>query len=464
MRKKVLGTLAALALGAGGAPAQYTNPPIPPMLPPGAVQPPAELPVPSGDPNALMPNGQPVYPNGGPYGQAPYESPALERTGLFGRGGRGGHGGAGAGAPMIWFDGQYLLMFPKAQPLNFPLLTTSAPTDAGIVGRPTTVDLQSQLDLGNASGFRLSAGFFRPSNTRLGGEIGGMYLAPTSNNVFVSSASNSGGVPVIARPFITTGGAGSSIFVSFPNFAFGSALSRATTQFWGAEANSLINLYRTAEGDSRHWVLNFIAGFRFNQLYETLDVTSRSTLLPGNTSVSNGVGIAAPTSVEIRDTFTTRNSFYGGQAGFQSQFNSGRWYFGVTGKLGVGIIHQEIDVNGSTNAINTETQTVSNSVGGILSNASNIGTYRNDEFGLVTDLNASLGYQLTPWLATTIGYNFIHLNSVARPGNLFNGQVDAAQVPSSGQFGGTSTGRTNFNARQDDFFVHGLNFGFIVRY
>ena len=462
MRKKVLGTLAALALSAGGALAQYTNPPIPPMLPPGAVQPPAELPVPNGDPNALMPNGQPVYPNGGPYGQTPYDSPALERTGLLGRG--GGHGGAGGGGSMLFFDGQYLLMFPKGQPLNFPLLTTSAPADAGIVGRPTTTDLQPNLGLGNASGFRLSAGYFHPTNTRLGGEIGGMYLAPTSNTVFVSSASNSNGVPVIARPFITTNGTGGSILASFPTFAFGSALSRASTQFWGAEANSLINLYRTAEGDSRHWVLNFLAGFRYNQLHETIDVTTRGTLLPGNTAFYNGIAVASPTSVEVRDTFATRNSFYGGQAGLQSQFNSGRWYFGVTGKVGVGIIHQEIDVSGATNALNTATQSTSNSVGGVLANAGNIGTYRNDQFGLVTDLNASLGYQITPWLATTIGYNFIHLNSVARPGNLFNGQVNAAQIPASGNFGGTSTGTPTFNARQDDFFVHGLNFGFIVRY
>ena len=463
MRKKVLGTLAALALSAGGALAQYTNPPIPPMLPPGAVQPPAELPVPGGDPNALMPNGQPVYPNGGPYGQTPYDSPALERErggGLF-----GGRGGRCAGNPMIWFDGQYLLMFPKSQPLNFPLLTTSAPADAGVVGRATTSDLQNNLDLGSSSGFRLSAGFFRPSNTRLGGEFVATYLSPVSNNVFVASASNSNGVPVIGRPFVNTGsGTGGSLLVSFPTFAFGSALSRATTRFYGLEANSLLNLYRTAEGDSRHWVLNFLAGFRYNELYETLDVSSISTLLPGNTAFNNGITIAAPTSVEVKDGFRTKNSFYGGNFGLQSQFSSGRWYLGLTGKVGVGVTHQEIDVTGSTNTLNPVAQTMSSSVGGLLANASNIGTYRNDQFGIVTDLNASLGYQITPWLITTVGYNFIHMNSVARPGNLFNGQVDASVVPSSGTFGGASTGSPSFNVRQDDFWVHGLNFGFIVRY
>ena len=477
MRKKVLGTLAALAVSAGGALGQSpSRMPLPagpgdgamparmanqPMLPPGGY---GEMPVPNVDPNALQPNGLPpgglpTYPNGGAYGQTPYDSPALERNGLFGH-------GRGAANASVWFEGSYLLMFPKSQPVGFPLLTTSSPADAGVVGLPTTSILQggSNLSLGNASGFRLSGGYFRPSDQRIGVEFGGMYLAPVSNIVYASSNSLSNGVPVIARPFIDTGAGGSSLLASFPTFAFGSALSRATTKFYGAEVNSLVNLYRTAEGDSRHWVLNFVAGFRFAQLAEEIDVTSRATLLEGNTASNNGISIAAPTSLEVNDHFRTRNSFYGGQAGLQSQFNSGRWYVGVSGKVGVGVIHQEIEVSGSTNASNAETRATSNSVGGLFANASNIGSYRSDEFGILTDLNATLGYQITPWLIATAGYNFIHMNTVARPGNLFDGRVDGSIIPASNNFGGASSGSPPLITRRDDFFVHGLNFGFILRY
>ncbi len=465
MRKKVLGTLAALAVSAGGAlaqgpmPAPFTNPTIPP---PGVSL--GEMPAGNVDPNAFAPNGLPpgglpTYPNGGPYGQAPFESPALHKGGgLFGAGRHG--------SPSFWIDAQYLLMFPNSQPVGFPLLTTSSPADAGVVGRPTTSVLSggSNLDLGTASGFRISTGYFRPSDMRIGAEFVGTYLSPVSNNLFVSSNSTSNGVPVIARPFIDTGAGGSSLLASFPTFSFGSALTRAETKFWGLEANALVNLYRTAEGDSRHWVLNFVAGFRFNQLAETLEATTRGQLLPGNTATYNGTTISSPTSVEVRDRFSTRNFFYGGQVGLQSQLNSGRWFFGVTGKVGAGIIHQDIDVQGTTSALNVFTQSNSSSRGGLLANASNIGTTRNDEFGIVTDLNTTLGLQITPWLVGTVGYNFVHLSSVSRPGNLFNGQVDGSVVPASSNFGGVSSGSPALINRQDDFFVHGLNFGFIVRY
>ena len=480
MRKKVLGTLAALAASAGGAlaqspgrgpapagypdatPAQFVNtvPAIPAMLPPG------EMPVPSGDPNALAPNGLPpgglpTYPNGGAYGQSPFDSPAMERSGLFG-------GRRSAGNPGLWFDGSYLLLFPKSQPLGYPLLTTSAPADAGVVGRPTTTILQGnggEIPLGNASGFRLSAGYFRPSDQRIGGEFIGTYMAPISNNYFASTSSVSNGIPVLARPFINAGtGAGNGLLASFPTYNYGSALSHVSTQYWGLEANSLVNLYRTGEGDTRHWVLNWLVGFRYNQLAEIIDVTSRGTLLPGATGSYNGVTIASPTSVEIRDTFRTRNHFYGGQTGFQSQFSSGRFYVGVTGKIAIGFVHQEIDVTGTTNASNAATQTSSFGVGGLLANASNIGTYRNDRFAAMTDLNGTLGYHVTPWLIGTIGYNFQHISRVVRPGSQFNGRVDPTLIPSSGSFGGASTGGQAFNIKEEDFYLHGLNFGAIIRY
>lgn len=480
MRKLVMGTLAALAAGAAGAggalaqspnraaagvqQAQHLVQPIPANLPPG-VQP-GELPAAPVDPNAIMPNGlppggYPTYPNGGPYGETPYDSPSLKGSGgLFAGMGRS------PGNPTIWFDGSYLLLFPKSQPSGYPLVTTSAPADAGVIGRPSTTVLHggNEFSLGDASGFRLSGGFFRPSDQRIGAELVGTYMAPTSSIFFGSSSSVSNGVPVIARPYNDTGTGGSSLVASFPTFDYGSVLSRATTKFWGLEANGLINLYRTADGDTRHWVLNFLGGFRFNALNEEIDVTSRGTLLPGSTASYNGVVIGSPTSIEVRDTFQVRNSFYGGQVGMQSQFSSGRWYVGLTGKVGAGIIHQEADITGTSNALNAQDRTGSFSSGGLFANASNIGHYNRDQFGIATDINGTVGYQITPWLMGTIGYNFMHLSSVLRPGNLYNGNVNGAVIPASAQYGGVSTGSAAVNLRQEDFYVHGLNFGFILRY
>ncbi len=68
-------------------------------------------------------------------------------------------------------------------------------------------------------------------------------------------------MPVIARPFVnSTTGVQSSVVVSSPGSLSGSALVRATTEFWGVEASGVLNLYRTCPGECRLWQLNGSAG------------------------------------------------------------------------------------------------------------------------------------------------------------------------------------------------------------
>ena len=233
---------------------------------------------------------------------------------------------------------------------------------------------------------------------------------------------------------------------------------------YGAEANGLWNAYRTCPGECRNWNLNLLMGYRYFELSEKLHATSRGTVLQGNTIPYGGVLIGADTTVEVRDQFTVMNKFHGGQVGFQSQFSSGRWYVGITGKVAFGLTNQRVDVMGTTSATNPTTFTGSTTQGGLFANASNIGSYRQDNFGILTDANATFGYNFTSWLTGTVGYNFIHLSSVARPGNMYSGRVDPTLVPLSASYGTGSTTTNAFSYKQDDFFVHGLNFGLSFRY
>ena len=479
MRKKLLGTIAALVAGAGGAlaqnapmrsttvpvnvapatngmtdpslmPANRYNEPIPPVLPgmPGM-----------GGPEGMDPGaGGPLpWPPPGPYGQTPYESPDLE-DGLL---------GAAGGPVRFYVDGSYLLMFPKSQPTNYPLLTTSAPADLGRVGQPTTsilAGVDGKLNIGTASGFRLNAGVWRGEDSRVGIEVGGLYISPVSYNNYV--AGSVGGIPLLARPFVSdVSGLPISLITSSPGvIGSASSLVRATTSVWGVEANGLWNAYRTCPGECRSWNLNLLMGYRYFELSEKLHATSRGTVIQGNTIPYGGVLIGGDTTVEVRDEFTVMNKFHGGQVGFQSQFSSGRWYVGITGKVAFGLTNQRVDVMGTTSATNPTTFTGSTTQGGLFANASNIGSYRQDNFGILTDANATFGYNFTSWLTGTVGYNFIHLSSVARPGNMYSGRVDPTLVPLSASYGTGSTTTNAFSYKQDDFFVHGLNFGLIFRY
>jgi Putative beta barrel porin-7 (BBP7) len=478
MRKKLLGTIAALVAGAGGALAQNapTRPsPIPVNVAPAmnGMTDPSLLPVnrynePIAPPLPGMPGmggpegmdggaGGPLpWPPPGPYGQTPYESPDLD-DGLMG----------GGGPVRFYADGGYLLMFPKSQPTNYPLLTTSAPSDLGRVGQPTTSILSgvnNKLNIGTASGFRLNAGIWRREDQRVGIEIGGLYLAPVSYNEYVLGSA--GGIPLLARPFVSdVSGLPISLITSSPGtIGNSSALVRATTSVWGAEANGLWNAYRTCPGECRSWNLNFLLGYRYFELSEQLHATNRGTVLQGNTIAYGGVTVGQDTTIEVRDQFVVMNKFHGGQVGFQSQFTSGRWYVGVTGKVGFGLTNQRVDVMGTTSATNPIAGTASTTLGGLFANASNIGSYRQDNFGILTDCNATFGFNFTSWLTGTVGYNFIHLSSVARPGNMYSGRVDPTLVPLSASYGTGSATTNPFSYRQDDFFVHGLNFGLVFRY
>ncbi|HJZ56645.1 MAG TPA: BBP7 family outer membrane beta-barrel protein, partial [Gemmataceae bacterium] len=210
MRKGILGSIAALAVGAGTAwgqkPAAPVDPPPPAALGPAAVDPgviPANGPLlppglaglartgpapvimppiavgPPGDPQGLGPVGGygpppgPMYPPPGPYA-APLWQPAAP--------GPGAGGGAAAGtpgaAPHVWTTFDYLLYFAKAQPIRFPLVTTSAPSDAGLLGRPSTLVIAGQDDLSYnpLSGFRITSGFFGDCDRRFGFEGSGFLL------------------------------------------------------------------------------------------------------------------------------------------------------------------------------------------------------------------------------------------------------------------------------------------------
>ncbi|MCU0703944.1 MAG: BBP7 family outer membrane beta-barrel protein [Fimbriiglobus sp.] len=482
MRKKILGAFAALSAAAGGALAQSPTRPVAPtpigtvgsydggmkdpMVRPANAErynEPVPPPMPGMgmgmDPgmgaDPMMGMGGPMYPPPGPYGQMPYEQPVL------------GEGAFSATSPhRFYLDGQYLLLFPESQPTRIPLLTTSAPADFGRLGSATTTILagdRNSLNLGTVSGFRINGGFMRAGDQRVGIEVGGLYQSPTSYTHYAQSSAQ--GIPVIARPFTNAvNGAAQSLVVSSPNSISGSALVRATTEFWGIEASGVLNLFRTCPGDCRLWQLNLLGGYRYLELNETLGLSSQSAILAG-TLPAVGLAVGPPTSIAVRDQFSAINRFHGAQVGLQSQFTSGRWYVGMTGKVAFGGVNQRLEVAGSTALANPVAQTGSVTLGGLFANASNIGRYRTDQFAIVTDLNATLGFHLTTWLIGTVGYNFIHLSTAVRPGNQFDGRVDPSLVPTSGAFGtAPPAGRPPINIRQDDFFTHGLNFGFILKY
>ena len=75
-----------------------------------------------------------------------------------------------------------------------------------------------------------------------------------------------------------TTGLPSALIAAFPQFASGFVTVDTSTLLWGAEANFLLNLYRSDPESFRGCSVNLISGFRFLQLSEDLEIRSRSRL------------------------------------------------------------------------------------------------------------------------------------------------------------------------------------------
>ncbi len=472
MRKRVLGTIAALTVGAGAVFAQTPGSSMPPpssmgtaagygggLLPAGGpavseiIPPPVggsgpEMGGPMGDPGMMAP-GYPMGYHGQPGWQDAMQQP-----------------GSVAAASKFYLDSKLLLWFVKAQPTNVPYLSTSAPQDSGLAGRPTTTLLHSRSDLGYnvLAGFHINGGWYRDADRRYGIDVGGMLFERTSNVFFASSDTN--GIPVIARPFIdaTTGGP-AVLTVAQQGLASGNVLVSTQNEMYGAEASLLANLYRSCPDDACKWTIDGLLGFRFFELHEDLQISSQSTILGGGSPRFNGASIFNPAIVTVHDSFDVYNRFYGGQIGTRANVECGKWSFGFDSKLAFGVMNQVVDVNGRSDLLDLTRAISSSSVGGLYANAINIGRYRNDEFAVIPEIGMSIGRNWSSWLTTAIGYNYMYISRVARPGNAVTNVVNPAIIPTSQSFGsGAVVPVPNPILAQDEFWAQGVTFHLIVRY
>jgi hypothetical protein len=555
MRKRLLGSLAALVAGAGAA---YAQPPVepsgsapglPPSLtaplgpvapqpplggppkfggfpanaipgnagvaPPATVMPPGNY-GPAFDPLGIGPVGgfgpppAPMYPMPGPPGAQAWQPLPSDLT-APGAGGDG-HGGGGGycGAPHWWFDGEYLLWFTNGQRVRYPLATTSAPSDAGVLGAASTTVLSGQRDLGyNAmSGFRLSAGFFGDADRRIGFQLTGFYVAPSSNRQSYGAVGSPllAGLPVLGRPFIdATSGAQSAIVLSGPDFAASRVFVGAYTQTWGMEPVGVWNIYRSDPGSRAPWSIDFLAGYKFVQVKEELRVQSWTqmdanaalpvfvtgpfgiiTQLPAVTTaaqtVFGGATVGGPALITIEDRFRTTNNFNGFVLGLK-----GRGQYGIVtldgyAKAAIGDMHERVQISGGGSFFDPTRRSgttpgvlngfnlgvgggVGSVVGGVLANAGNIGTYNRDRFAVIPEIGGNIGLAVTRGLTLYTGVSAMYFSDIARPGDQVNPVVSSAAIPFSANYGAPGAPRSPFyQIRETSHWLGGVNFGLRLQY
>jgi hypothetical protein len=313
----------------------------------------------------------------------------------------------------------------KSQPLSVPVVTTgpaSQGANAGGLGVPGTVNLNQSLNYGAMGGVRVTlGGWVEQSHTwGIEGDLLSLGRADSGFSVYDRSGT---GATVINEP---VNGAPFSTQVSAPGVETGGVDVHTSTEFWGAGINGVFNLYR-----QNGLTVGLTAGFRYYQLDETLDITGNSALFTTATytdNLGNTLATAPPGStVTVVDQFGVRNQFYGGQVGMKFQYVLDRWSFNGSGSLAVGGTHETVTVNGFTNVYPINGAPVYLN-GGNYATLQN-GVWSSNHFAVAPAMTLGVGYQITPFIRATVGYNFLFLSSVARPGNQIDNTYDGVVHP-----------------------------------
>lgn len=327
--------------------------------------------------------------------------------------------------PSFWMGIEGLAWWIKNEPLSVPIVTTgpaSQGANAGNLGMPGTTSLNGPLDYGLAAGVGVFAGGWFTVNHVIGMD-GSLFVLDQQSAAFnVLDRSGVGNLilnePVSGAPFVTQ--------VSAPGVESGSVTVGATNRFGGGDINLLYNLYRV-----NGWTVNLLGGYRYLQLDESLTITANSDLFVTTTysdNMGNVLATAPPgSSVNVIDQFGTRNQFNGGQIGTQIQYQHWRFLFSGTAKLAIGDTCEVVTADGSTTVFPVNAAPVPLTGGNYVTMQS--GRYATNRFALAPQGQLKIGYQFTPCIRGLLGYDFLYLSSVARPGKQIDNTYDGVMHP-----------------------------------
>jgi hypothetical protein len=372
--------------------------------------------------------------------------------------------------PSTWVDAEFLYWWVKNAPLP-PLLTTGpgiipSLNSPGAIGSPGTQSIagNSPLDMGQFPGGRFTFGTWLNGAPRLGsfntiGLEGSFFFLgrETNHETFLGGPDQ----PLLTRPvFDTVSQRETAVIVAAPRLLGGNAGSftmENSTEMWGAEANAFLPVV-----GKPGMLVGMLTGFRYLNLEESLNLDQYTSLPPVGLTFFNGLPTLSPLgqTLHVFDDFETRNNFYGGQVGTQAVFRYGRLAVTTLAKMAFGSMQESVDISGSTTLQRpfVPAQTVH---AGLLALPSNIGNYSHYQFAWVPEGTLTINYQISTNVAFTLGYTFLYVSSVVRPGQQIDRAVNPAELPTAPPFSDLrgSDVRPAFQFNATDFWAQGVNVG-----
>jgi hypothetical protein len=362
---------------------------------------------------------------------------------------------APACGPKFWAEADYLQWWYRGGSLP-PLVTAGSPLDPipGALAQPGTRVL---FGGGRAEPEWVPGGRLRfggSAGGRFGWEAGGFYTRPQSE----SGSFDSGGVPVLARPFYDAFAVTPASLLFGAAGAFSGQVTTTTrTAFWGLEANATCAL------DECGTHTGFV-GYRYLQMTDELAIAGRYQVGEGGLAFVNGVSLLPDATGLIGDRVRAHNEFHGAQVGWKYHGGYGRFGLDVRTAVAVGVGSERVDLNGTTQSVDAD-GTIRTAPAGLLVQASNAGRYGRDLLTVVPEVGVRLTACVMPGVSVHAGYDFLYWASVARAGDQLDHVVDTRQAPFSGSFTGGGPGfRPVSPLRDTAFWANGLNVGVRVEY
>jgi hypothetical protein len=362
----------------------------------------------------------------------------------------------------FWAEADYLMWWMRKDPIGVPIVTTdttngASPT-AGGLANPTTQVLIGSNAFGYPifSGGRLRAGYWCTDD--IGFETSGFLFGNRSSGSAVGSDST--GNPFLFRPVanVDTGNPNAGLIVATPGAVAGSVTVSSSTQLWGADALGSAKLINTDK-----FRLTGLAGFRYLDLREGLGILDNQTDLAG-VGTFGGTPTTPGDRVTILDSFRTHNQFYGGDLGLRGELLWNRWVLTGSANVALGCTHQTIDIGGVSTLTPASGAAPTSLPGGLLALPSNSGRFLHNAFSVVPEAELKIGYDLTPRIRLSLGYDFIYWSDVVRPGSQINNNISAAQAPVSPSYAPGTTSAPGAPHNSTGFWAHGVNFGVSFRF
>jgi hypothetical protein len=330
--------------------------------------------------------------------------------------------------------------------MKTPPLATSSPNGtpqdiAGIlnVGSTSVLFGNRAVDDEGSGGGRFTLGFCLDACLLSSLDIRYLFLGDEDEHFSAGQSNGS----ILARPFFNTQtGQQDARLIVFPDLVQGALAIETETMFQTAEV-----LYRRRFHDCAVR-RDYYVGYRYAELEDLVGISESTLSLSGPTQGS---------TFELFDRFETRNSVHGAELGVKCLGPArGCWSLDMSANVALGTTQMRATVAGQTTAT-TPTGETTTTDAGLLAQATNSGTFEDDQFSTLTEFGIMLRRQSACGWALTFGYNLVYWSDVFRAGEQIDLDINTSQIP-PGTLQGTP--RPRFLFESTDFWAQGLQFGF----